>query len=76
MTEYELLKINIERCRKCPMREPGCGITCFTRMEIDRRVKKQKEIIEDNRNADVEYKERKRLTHNQYVERKFRKRRR
>lgn len=44
-------------------------------MEIDRRVKKQKDIIEENRNADIEYKERKRLTHNQYVEREFRKRR-
>lgn len=76
MTEYELLKINIRRCQKCPMREPGCGATCFTRMEIDRRMKKQKEFIEKNRSADREYKERKRLTHDQYVEWEIRKRRR
>ena len=75
MNEYEILKINIERCRKCPMREPGCGTTCFTRLEIDRRLKEQKELIEKSRRADTEYKEHKRLTHNQYEKWRMRKRR-
>ncbi len=50
-----ILKKNIDRCMKCPFREPGCRQECYTGMEIDRRQRERKEHIKEEKNKESEY---------------------
>ncbi len=50
-----VLKKNIERCKSCPFREPGCRRECFTGMEIDKRQKARNERIKAEKDKEKEY---------------------